>query len=327
MVENTSPESVNPMPERSTEVESDVEDSPDGSVDSLETDATFVSVVIPARNSLPDLYDQLDALSKQSYRGPMEVIVADNGSDDGLARCLNEYARRSVLVVRRVDASQHAGAAYARNRGAAEAEGQFLAFCDADDVVHPEWVATLVRIAHGHDVVGTAIETRSINSARALDWTPTTPADRQGKTSFLPHAIGASLGCWASVYRSLGGMSCGLRASEDVEFCWRAQLEGYSFAFDTTESVAYRLRNDLKSMVRQSYQLGYGFAPLQGLYREKGCPPVRLRRAMRWWALLALGNPLVPRAVTRISKGQWFRAVAAHVGELHGGLKYRTFVW
>lgn len=296
-------------------------------VRSVEIEATSVSVVIPARNSLPDLYDQLDALSKQTYRGPMEVIVADNGSDDGLARHLSDYSRRGLLVLRCVDASQQAGAAYARNRGAAEADGDFLAFCDADDVVHPEWVSTLVRIAEGHDVVGTAIETESINCDRALDWTPTTPADKQGKTAFLPHAIGASLGCWASVYRNLGGMSCDLRASEDVEFCWRAQLAGYSFAFEAAELVAYRLRNDLKSMVKQSYQLGYGFAQLQGLYREKGCPPVRLRRAMRWWVLLALGNPLVPRAVTRISRGQWARAVAAHIGELRGGIRYRTFVW
>lgn len=292
----------------------------------------FVSVVIPARNSLPELDDQLDSLVKQTYRGPMEVIVADNGSsgngcEDGLALHLRDYANRGLLNIFRVDASDVSGPSYARNKGAAEARGQFLAFCDADDVVHPEWVATLVELARDSDVVGTAVETESVNSARALDWTPTTPPENQGQTTFLPYAISASLGCWASVYEELGGMSCELEASEDVEFCWRAQLNGYRLTFKHTQLVGYRLRDKLIPLVKQSYKLGYGFAQVQGLYRPEGCPPVHLRRAMRWWALLILGNPLVPRFVTRISRGQWVRAVAAHVGEFRGGLKYRTFVW
>ncbi|MGA9871459.1 MAG: glycosyltransferase [Rhodococcus sp. (in: high G+C Gram-positive bacteria)] len=287
----------------------------------------FVSVVIPARNSLPDLDHQLNGLAAQNYAGPIEVIVADNGSDDGLSDHLRDHAKRDLLNLRRVDAGEQSGASYARNRGAVAAKGDFLAFCDADDVVHPAWLETLVELAGEGDVVGTAVETESVNTERALDWTPTTPPDVQGKTTFLPYAIGASLGCWASVYRDLDGMSCDLEASEDVEFCWRAQLNGYTLAFAPKQLVGYRLRDELVPLIKQSYKLGYGFAQLQGAYRDKGCPPVHLRRAMRWWVLLLLGNPLVPRTITRISRGQWLRAVAAHVGEFRGGLRHRAFVW
>ena len=290
-------------------------------------EVVFVSFVIPARNCLPDLDDQLDGLAKQTYTGPIEVIVADNGSEDDLQAHLREYAQRGLLSVRHIDAGERAGASYARNRGAEAARGDFLAFCDADDVVHPEWLSALVELAEKNDVVGTAIETESINSPRALDWTPTTPPEKQGKTPFLPHAIGASFGCWAAVYRELGGMSCELRASEDVEFCWRAQLNGYRFAFAQTPLVGYRLRDELIPLMKQSYQLGYGFAQLQGIYRAQGCPPVHVRRVLRWWGLLLLANPLVPRVLTGISKGQWLRAVAAHIGEVRGGVKYRAFVW
>ncbi|MBY6410507.1 glycosyltransferase [Rhodococcus sp. BP-252] len=290
-------------------------------------DEILVSVVIPAKNSLPDLDDQLDSLAKQSYPGPVEVVIADNGSDDGLDQHVREYARKGLLDVRYVDASGKAGPSYARNQGANAARGEFLAFCDADDVVHADWLATLVDLAQESDVVGTAVETDSINTAKALDWTPTSPPETQGKTTFLPFAIGASFGCWASVYRALGGMSSELKASEDVEFCWRAQLTGYTLAFAQKQLVGYRLRDRLVPLIRQSYKLGYGFAQVQGLYRAQGCPPVHLRRAMRWWGLLLLGNPLVPRFLTRVSRGQWLRAVAAHVGEVRGGLKYHTFVW
>ncbi|MDJ0392759.1 glycosyltransferase [Rhodococcus sp. G-MC3] len=287
----------------------------------------FVSVIIPARNSLPDLDFQLDSLAAQTYSGPIEVIVSDNGPDGQLADHIRNYAGRDALRLRCVDASMQAGAAYARNIGAESARGEFLAFCDADDIVHPDWIKTLVELARDHDVVGTAVETESVNTARALDWTPTTAPENQGQTTFLPYAIGASLGCWTSVFRELGGMSRDLVASEDVEFCWRAQLTGYRLGFAQTQLVGYRLRDKLVPLVEQSYKLGYGFAQVQGIYRHRGCPPVHLRRAMRWWGLLMLGNPLVPRALTRVSRGQWLRAVAAHVGEVRGGVKYRTFVW
>ncbi|MGH9259103.1 MAG: glycosyltransferase family 2 protein [Acidimicrobiales bacterium] len=42
-----------------------------------------VTVVIPARNAAGTLGAQLDALLTQTYAGPLEVIVADNGSVDG----------------------------------------------------------------------------------------------------------------------------------------------------------------------------------------------------------------------------------------------------
>ncbi|KFC50012.1 hypothetical protein GY12_23220 [Micrococcus luteus] len=48
------------------------------------------------------------------------------------------------MTVRVVDAEEHRGAAFARNRGISEASADRLAFCDDDDVVHPDWC----RLAH-----------------------------------------------------------------------------------------------------------------------------------------------------------------------------------
>ncbi|MDI6627522.1 MAG: glycosyltransferase [Rhodococcus sp. (in: high G+C Gram-positive bacteria)] len=283
-----------------------------------------VSVVIPAHNSWPYLKEQLDAVAAQTYSGQIEVVVADNNSTSPL----REHCPVLKLSgVRFVDAVGGSGAAYARNAGAEVATGEFLAFCDADDVVHPTWLDTLVRLAASHDLVGTAIETGSVNTHKALDRTPTSTPEQQGKSAFLPFAIGASLGCWASVYRELGGMNTDVKASEDVEFSWRAQINGFTLGFERTALVGYRLREDLRPLLRQSYILGYGFAQVQGQYRDRGCPPVKIGRVLYWWMMLTLGNPLVPRRITKISRGQWLRAVAAHVGELRGGIRYRTFAW
>lgn len=286
-----------------------------------------VSVVIPVKNAVDLLDLQLDALAQQDYAGTTEVIVSDNGGSADLADHIEAHPLLDRLRMLYVDSSEHSGAAHARNRGAAVATGDMLAFCDADDMVHPGWVRALVALSQDHDLFGTAVETSSINSAKALAWTPTTMPERQGKSAFLPFAIGASLGCWATVYRHLDGMDNRFATSQDVEFSWRAQLSGFSFGFSNEQLVAYRLRNEIRPLVRQAHNLGYGFAKLQGIYREQGCPPVKIRRVLYWWSLLLLGNPLVPSFITGISRGQWLRAVAAHIGEIRGGFEYRTFGW
>lgn len=289
--------------------------------------APSVTVVIPVKNAIALLDLQLTALAEQDYNGSLDVVVSDNGGSSALREHIATHDLRRALNIGYVDSSDHSGAAHARNLGAEVATGTFLAFCDADDIVHPGWISALVALAQIHDVVGTAVETSSINSARALSWTPTTRPDRQGKSAFLPFAIGASLGCWAEVYRQLGGMDNAFTTSQDVEFSWRAQLSGFSFGFSNEELVAYRLRDEYRPLVRQAYNLGYGFAKLQGIYREQGCPPVSAKRVIYWWSLLLLGNPLVPSFITKISRGQWVRAVAAHSGEIRGGIKYRVFSW
>lgn len=286
-----------------------------------------VTVIVPVKNALALLDEQLSGLAEQNYPGLFDVVVSDNGGSTELAAHIASHPLRDTLRTSYVDSSDQSGSAHARNVGAAASTGSFLAFCDADDVVHPGWLNALVALGQDHDVVGTAVETASINSARALSWTPTTPPERQGKSPFLPFAIGASLGCWADVYSDLGGMDNRFATSQDVEFSWRAQLAGYSFGFSNDQLVAYRLRDEFRPLVRQSHNLGYGFAKLQGIYRDRGCPPVSVKRVLYWWSLLILGNPLVPSFITRISRGQWVRAIAAHTGEIRGGIRYRTFGW
>ncbi|MYR59535.1 glycosyltransferase, partial [Streptomyces sp. SID625] len=79
-------------------------------------------------------------LGRQTYQGPWEVVVVDNGSVDGTPEVAR--AARAVLpALRIVDARDRAGESYARNRGIAEARGDLVAFCDADDVAAEGWLA------------------------------------------------------------------------------------------------------------------------------------------------------------------------------------------
>ena len=101
-----------------------------------------VSVVMPVFNSGTALVPCLESVLSQTYRD-IEVVCVDDGSTDGSADVLADFAARDVRV--RVVTRSHADAGTARNVGYAEATGDALLFLDSDDVFAPDMIATLVR--------------------------------------------------------------------------------------------------------------------------------------------------------------------------------------
>lgn len=90
------------------------------------------SVVVPAYNAARTVAATLDALLAQSLP-PFEIVVVDDGSKDDTRAALAPYADRVRLVFQ-----PNGGVSAARNRGVAETSGDWVAFCDADDLWHPE---------------------------------------------------------------------------------------------------------------------------------------------------------------------------------------------
>ena len=95
-----------------------------------------VSVVIPSKNGALRLVETLAALANQACQAPFEVIVVDDGSDDGTAEVASRTELRdgSVRVVRH-PASKGRGAA--RNSGVDVALGAVVLFLDDDMTARP----------------------------------------------------------------------------------------------------------------------------------------------------------------------------------------------
>ena len=96
----------------------------------MASSALLASVVVPVHNAQATLAQCLDSLLAQTY-GTVEVVCVDDGSTDGSAALLADYAGRDGRV--RVVPQANAGPGVARNRGIDEARGEYLYFCDADD--------------------------------------------------------------------------------------------------------------------------------------------------------------------------------------------------
>jgi len=125
------------------------------------------SVVIPLYNKAPFIELTLDCLFRQSHTD-FEAIVIDDGSKDGGAQLIEaRYADPRLRVIRQANA----GVSAARNRGIAEATGSWVAFLDADDCWHPEYLTCLKRLIEGHPEVDmVAAKLRFIPDSPA--WSP-----------------------------------------------------------------------------------------------------------------------------------------------------------
>ena len=95
----------------------------------------LVSVVIPTHNRRDLLAEAVASVREQTY-DPIEIIVIDDGSGDGTAEMIRERFPRVRLV-----RQPHRGVSAARNRGIAEAQGEYIAFLDSDDLWLPKKLA------------------------------------------------------------------------------------------------------------------------------------------------------------------------------------------
>lgn len=92
----------------------------------------LVSIIIPNYNAAAYIRKAVDSALQQHYPH-IEVIVVDDGSTDDSPSILAEYGDK-IRVIRQ----NNAGAAAARNSGLAVAQGEYIAFLDADDRYLPE---------------------------------------------------------------------------------------------------------------------------------------------------------------------------------------------
>jgi Glycosyl transferase family 2 len=102
----------------------------------------LVSVILPVYNGAEFVGPALESTLSQTYQN-LEILVIDDGSTDGTPAILDLYAARDARI--RVLSQANSGVARARNRGIAEAHGDFIAPLDADDLWEPTKIDCQVR--------------------------------------------------------------------------------------------------------------------------------------------------------------------------------------
>lgn len=104
----------------------------------------LVSVVIPTYQHAGTIQACIDSVLSQSYKN-IEVIVVNDGSTDNTEEVLAAYGEKIISVYQ-----ENQGSNPARNRGLAEASGEFVIFVDADVFMKPEMIERMVEMLKTH---------------------------------------------------------------------------------------------------------------------------------------------------------------------------------
>lgn len=184
-----------------------------------------VSAVIPARNAAQFIAEAIASVLGQTF-APMECIVVDDGSTDESARIARSFGTRV-----RVISTPHRGVSCARNTGAAEASGDYIAFLDADDMWIPHKIEYQVAVATRRPDVGlvyTGIDVVDATGGflRALE----APAPNRALWNTLmlegvPVSVALTGLIRRDIFLSVGGFDPKLSTSADCEFVTRLALQ------------------------------------------------------------------------------------------------------
>lgn len=200
-----------------------------------------VSVVIPAYNAEQYLGAAIDSALKSS-QPPDEIIVVDDGSTDRTA----EVAAGFGGVVSVIEGS-HAGAAAARNRGAARAGGSALMFLDADDLLGREALSSLtgaIRRSRAGVALGPWYRLEYVDEKwvrRPASCPPRVPGHDplQGWLMGWYHPPCAIL--WSrQAFEKTGGWDETLTVNDDGELIMRALALGIPFTTTSSGASYYR---------------------------------------------------------------------------------------
>lgn len=104
----------------------------------------MVSIVVPVYNAEAYLPATLESLRAQTYPA-LEILLIDDGSTDASGKLCRQMARKDPRF--RCLAQENQGVSAARNYGLDEAQGTYIQFADADDLLVPEAAATFVHTA------------------------------------------------------------------------------------------------------------------------------------------------------------------------------------
>ena len=100
-----------------------------------------VSVIIPVYNTGEIIKETIASVMKQTFRD-FEIIIVDDGSSDNTVSLIDDQDNPAIRIIRQ----ENTGIAGARNRGIAEANGEYLAFLDHDDIFLPEKLQCQVEL-------------------------------------------------------------------------------------------------------------------------------------------------------------------------------------
>ncbi len=196
--------------------------SVDKMAESKEVDLPLVSVIIPVYNGERYLAEAIDSVFAQDYH-PFEIIVVDDGSVDDTA----DIAKLYKDDVRYIYQSNQ-GHAAAKNTGISVAEGEFIAFLDADDLWAPHKLRAQIGFLIENPEIGYVISRMRVFLEPGARWPY--QLDEEYFASDPAGYLPSTLVVKKHVLGEIGTFDTGYRHANDSDWFFRAKDAGVPMA-------------------------------------------------------------------------------------------------
>jgi len=207
------------------------------------------------------LREALDGLLAQEGAPSFEVIVVDNGSTDHTAEIAERHPVGAHVIV-----GEGRGPGLARNLGAHEAQGAWLAFTDADCVPSPSWLREAVLATESADLIQGLVRPPDDASVGPFDrtlWVTSEYGLYETANLLVRKDLFDELGGftdWADVdadaktFRRMPTRPFG----EDAWFAWRARRNGARTAFSRSAIVFHAvIPGDARGYIEEQMRVRY----------------------------------------------------------------------
>lgn len=237
----------------------------------------LASFVIPVLNGEDDIARCLHSIKNLHFLPEAyEVIIMDNGSTDRTPDVVRELGF-DCWVVPKVHVST------LRNQGVARAEGDFIAFVDADVEITPDWLQNGLAVFQDHRVVasgcfpGVPQKATWVQRAWDVHQRGRQPAYATHPVAWLPSM---NLIVRRKDFLAVGGFNEQLETTEDVDLCYRLGQRGTILWNSAMEAVHWGEARDLRTFWRKER------------WRSTSNFHGVLSHGLRWDELPSLGYPL-----------------------------------
>ncbi len=283
----------------------------------------LVSLIVPCYRQARYLPGAIDSGLNQSYRA-VEIVVINDGSDDDTEAVALRYGEHIKYIAKR-----NGGSSSARNAGIRAAQGKYLLFLDADDLLHPEAVGWLMEAMQNQEDRVCVMGFRKFRTdpMQGVESDHLPPAEQ-------PLAYRVMFGCLAPPHGHLCSKSLALRVGgfddswangvEDWDFWQRLALAGAHFLAVPRVGAYYRRHEGSVSANRLRMDMMHAALALRAQGELEACPdrlrqwghtPDEARQRIR-----ALVQEYMLSAAFRLGKVGDFRgSLAYYLGSIYRG--------
>lgn len=216
-----------------------------------------ISVIIPVYNDQEGLDRCLEALGSQIVSSSdFEVIVVDNNSNPAMVIAENHPFGTEIILC------EKPGSYAARNAGMETANGDLLAFLDADCIPDKNWLKNgikAIQSVSNHTLAGgEVLLTQSTNPTAVELYQRITGFGQKHNIQHKSFAATANLFIKPEDAIAVGKFNEELLSGGDLEWCWRAKEKGIDLIYVPDALVTTSPRKSLKAAIKQARRVAGG---------------------------------------------------------------------